>query len=152
MQPISKNYQHHSLITGKPFIGQPTLKGRELSSKLSRFIGTTEDIVQICSLICRHATSYGHVQEGHCNGHPACISGRLPIETVHRLQSDFEEWLAKRDDQLEKRIADLVEQLPHTDDGPLRVHFQGDPRGSTVRLILPDRDPEQDYGIPVPGA
>ena len=45
--------------------------------------------------------------------------------------------LEAREEALEVSIAGLVGSRPHTDHGPIGVLFEGDPRGSTVKLVMP---------------
>lgn len=109
-----------------------TKRGRELADKLSNIIGgTTTDILRICSLIARHAQTYGHIQERWAN-----------VEMSDRVTAQWE----RKEANLERRITELVEMLPETDEGPLRVHFDGEPRGNTVKLVRP-WDPDDSYGI-----
>lgn len=90
------------------------------------------DALPYISLLLRHAKSYQHVQEAICNGHPACSSASLPINTVRRLQARHEEWCEKRDRQLSRRIKEVAEHIPGVD----LVKLGGDPRGVTVKLLL----------------
>ena len=57
---------------------------------------------------------------------------------MNELQDKHDAWLDKRTGQLERRIMELVHELPTTDHGKVGVEFSGDPRGSTVILVLPD--------------
>jgi len=78
---------------------------------------------RICSLLCRHATSYKSIQVERCNGDRREELGGYKA---------WEEWLAKRDRQLRSRITKLATQLK----GVKGVMFSQEPRGYTVRLIL----------------
>ena len=60
------------------------------------------------------------------------------MQRAAEIWAQYEKWLDKRDAELERRITELVESLPHTDMGAIGVEFMGDPRGSTVKLIMPD--------------
>lgn len=100
-----------------------TKKGREQAEKLSPQLGYTHRIFQICSLICRHATTHHRLMEIQCS-----------VEMSETQEAEVEakvEWL-------EQRITELVGLLPETDDGELRPLFQGDPRGVTVKLLVRD--------------
>ena len=97
-------------------MAQVTARGRFIATKLNPYMGTTRQIQEACSLIGRHAMTYSHIQELWC----------VP------------NYYEAKEARLEARITDLVESLPHTDNGPVRVEFTGDPRGSTVKLTLPD--------------
>lgn len=103
-----------------------TKKGRELAWKLNPAIGTTSAIEETCSLIARHATTHHAYTEMGCNSPPDGWEDR------------WTEMIDERLDQLEARITRLIEDLPHTDDGPFGPYFQHDPRGCTVGLTAPD--------------
>jgi hypothetical protein len=116
-------------------MGQVTKKGRELAEKLGPSIGISGEIVQTCSLICRHATTHNRLQVIHCN----------------RGLSKAEE---RKEEQIEARIKALVEELPHVDGKPIVPKFGGDPRGFTVKLVMPDGrydtwgGAEDGFGVP----
>lgn len=95
-----------------------TIPGRLLADKLNRYIGTTSEILKVCSLITRHAKTYARFQEAACN-------------------REMTSWEVRREAQVEARIVALVESLPHTGEGPIAIKLQGDPRGFTVKLVLP---------------
>lgn len=124
-----------------------TRKGRDLAQELHRFLGYTHSIAEICSLIARHATTYRGIQEGYCNGHPAQGNPDLDVHYVNRLQEKYDAWLGKREAQIEKRIRQLVDNLPHTDHGPITVYFQGDPRGRVVVLVVPLEQDVKEIGL-----
>lgn len=69
----------------------------------------------LCSKICRLAKTHHRLAEIACN----------------RELTDFEN---KQDDAVEARITDLVAMLPEPDNSKWEIEFQGDPRGSTVKL------------------
>lgn len=99
-----------------------TSKGRDLAARLAPAIGYTRAIDETCSLIARHATSYERIQQRWCNDEMS------DAETA-RVEA--------REARLERRIADLVADLPATDDGPWSVTFEGDPRGYVVKITAP---------------
>jgi hypothetical protein len=99
-----------------------TKQGRELATKLNPFLGTTMEIEETCSLIARHAATYQAIQELWCNDH---MSARRTA------------YVSKREEQIKRRIVALAESLHHTDEGPIRARFSGDPRGWCVQLVLP---------------
>ena len=105
---------------------QVTARGRFIAWELNPYMGTTSEIQEACSLIGRHAVSYSRIQELWCSSER--------VNNVDWLRNYYE----TKETRLEARIADLVESLPHTDNGPVRVKFEGDPRGSTVKLTLPN--------------
>lgn len=131
-----------------------TMKGRELAGKLMPSMDITPAILKTCSLICKAATSYKRIQEAKCNGHPACSDPRLPIETVTRLQAEHEAWCDRREAQLERVLQRHVDSLPLVDGLAVGLVFQGDPRGATVKLRMPDGryDDWAREGICVPGS
>lgn len=104
---------------------QITDKGRELAHKLERSYPDLplrvwhETLYPLCSLICRHAATHGRLQEMACNWELNLREQRLEELT-------------------ESRIRELVSQLPHINGQPIRVKFGGDPRGYTVKLVMPD--------------
>jgi hypothetical protein len=100
-----------------------TKKGYELAFRLNPYIGTTHAIAETCSLIARHATTYASIQERWCND-------EIPELVARALEA--------KEDRLEARILDLVNDLPRTDHGPIGVQFDGDPRAYVVRLLVPD--------------
>lgn len=110
-----------------------TKRGRELQERLDHYAetGTTTEMVEICSLLARHARSLHRVFELQCNGHPAMGDPRIPIKQAHQLQERFEAQLEKRGAQLTKRITDLADRLPHIKG----VSFGGDPRGCPFVLL-----------------
>lgn len=99
-----------------------TNRGRLLARKLAPWIGSTHAIDATCSLIARHATTYARIQEAWCNE-------EMGERRTARLEA--------QESRLERRIVDLVADLPATDDGPWRVRFDGDPRGFAVRICAP---------------
>ena len=112
-----------------------TRKGRELMSKLHI---ARPGILGICSLICRHATAYARIQEQWC-----CDSRINDAYYASRLET--------KEAQLEKRIEELASLIPEVKS----VHFQGDPRGATVKLVMHDptlHDCWGRVGVCVPGA
>ena len=102
---------------------EPTKNGYELAYKLNPAIGTTRKIAETCSLIARHEKTLQRIAETWCS-----------VE----MSEKEEERLTKREEQLERRVSDLVASLPETDSGPFGVTFQGDPRGCIVKLTAPE--------------
>lgn len=112
-----------------------TKKGRELATALNPSIGTTQEILELCSLICRHAATVKRYAEEYCN-------------------RQLRPWEEKRAEQVEKRISELCLLLPQVDGASIKPKFQGDPRGATVKLVMPDGryDDWGQEGICVPGS
>lgn len=86
-------------------------------SKLQREF-PDKDVSNIASLILRHGTTYGRIQEIWC-------SEELTERQEKRLQ--HKELL------LERRITQLCQEL----DPGCTPLFEGDPRGNTVKILLP---------------
>jgi len=127
-----------------------TLKGYELAEALRSTKHQSIDVA-LCSLVCRSAVTYLHIQEDICNGHPAMGHHWIDSKTANKLQIQWEARTDKRDAQLEKHIRKLALQLPGVKD----VQFGGDPRGSTIKLVMHDGRYGGDWGqegIPVPGS
>ena len=127
-----------------------TLKGYQLAEALRSTKHQSID-VEVCSLVCRSAVTYLHVQEGRCNGSGAHNSPYMDVKRAGEIEDRFQRRLEKREAQLEKHISKLALQLP----GVKSVQFGGDPRGSTIKLIMHDGRYGGDWGqegIPVPGS
>lgn len=110
------------MSTATPTNVAPTAAGYRLAAKLAPAIGSTEQIARTCSLIARSAATYARIQEMRCN-----------VEMDDRTTARMEE----REAGLERRIRELVQDLPATDDGPFTVTFGGDPRGYCVKITAP---------------
>lgn len=123
-----------------------TERGVELAWKLNPYIGTTTAINYTCSVLRKHAVTYAKLCEEGCNG-PAWKDQPGAAWTG----KDIEIWQAdldKRQDYRKKRITELVASLPHTEHGPIGVQFDGDPRGYTVRLLVPtENGPAREIGV-----
>lgn len=131
------------MATGK--LQKGTRKGRDLCKAL----GIDPELHGIvASRLCRLGVSYSRIQEARCNGHPA--AHRYSVAVAAELQARFSEWLDKREATLERKISDLLPQLPNV----RAVKLSGDPRGCTVKLITEDgRNNSWETGcVCVPGA
>ena len=109
-----------------------TDKGRELAEKLYPAIGYTREIAGTCSLICRSAVTLHHLAEAACNGHPANGDPYIPAARASELQAEFEVWVERRQEQVERRLDSLVRDLPETDAGPWKFKPEQDPRGCSA--------------------
>jgi len=128
-----------------------TQKGNELARKLRPRDNPHLYIdVDICSALCRAATSYARIQEDACNGHPINSSPTAPIDYIHKLQGKWEARCDRENDRLEALIKRHAESLP----GVKAVLFGGDPRGCTVTLVMTDgrSDDWGREGLTVPGS
>lgn len=70
-----------------------------------------------------YGISYGRIQENTCNGY------QTPA-------GDWDEQAALRDERKEKSIESKVNLLCQQFD--CKVKFGGDPRGATIKIIVPD--------------
>jgi hypothetical protein len=109
-----------------------TTKGRELAKTLDPLVGSVGeiDLMLLCSSICRLATTHHRLAEDECN---------IEMSEERAKQHD------KQVERVETSIIRLVEKLPETDDGPLVAHFQGDPRGCTVKLLIDGLEQHPSY-------
>jgi hypothetical protein len=103
-----------------------TKRGYALAWRLNPFIGSTAAIAETCSLLARHALTYSRYQKDWCDNEYVCNTSAV------RARREAAEL------RLMARIDSLVRDLPMPDEGPWRLIFQGDPRGSAVRLVAPD--------------
>lgn len=111
-----------------------TKNGKKLADSLNPLIGSTSEIDEICSKICRLAVTHHRLAEDECNG-------PYPLEWTQNWQDSIE----AKTEKVEKQITALVERLPETDEGQLTVEFQGDPRGATVKLKVNNMDRHPSY-------
>lgn len=84
----------------------------------------SHDTAITLSLIARHAKTYRRLAEIQCG------DGIHSGEWVNAHQ----DWLTKRDEQVETRLRILARSLPEG----VTMEFHGDPRGYLVRLIVTD--------------
>ncbi len=97
-----------------------TSRGCELAAALAEHIPPTQRVFEICSLIARLASTHARLQEEQCN---------------RGLSADE----LARETHIEGRIRRLVADLPPTKSGKrVTAKFSGDPRGFTVRIVVPD--------------
>lgn len=99
---------------------QVTKRGRELAREITGYVEIAHDTSVTCSLIARHASTHRRYMEHDCNV-------GLTAEQARKV------------DQIETRIRELVSYLPKvraTGQVPT-VKFSGDPRGYTVKIVIP---------------
>lgn len=94
-------------------------RGKVLAKKLKPSIGSSAEIDDICVDICRLAKRHHRLAEIACN----------------RSLTEGEE---NEDTGIETKIRTLVAKLPLVDGKQIKPRFQGDPRGATVALVMPD--------------
>lgn len=98
-------------------------------------------------LLLRHALSHGNIQEAICNG-PGDYVNRIPYPEAGKIYEEHQTRCEKREQQLERRMKEIADKLG------IEIRFGGDPRGYTVRLMLPDGryntwgGAEYGYGVP----
>jgi hypothetical protein len=96
--------------------------------------------------LLRLAKTHGKLQEFQCNG-VGTVYGESN-ESFGKRQDKFEKWVEKREKDTERRISEIASALG------LPVTFSGDPRGYTVRFMLPSKrfnswgGEESGYGVP----
>lgn len=98
-----------------------TANGRELYRKLNHEIDMNAfDMMEITSLIARHAKTHHRLMELECSGE----YNNPYWKWSEKWQNDLE----KRIQLNERRIVELAQQID------CEVEFSGDPRGATVYL------------------
>jgi hypothetical protein len=102
----------------------------ELALALAPAIGTNHLITEACESICRLAKQHHRIQENDCNGYATWD---------HKWDQEAADRAEKREARLEARITAVVVELKTIDGERLGVHFQGDPRGATVKITLPEK-------------
>ena len=114
-----------------------------------------QHVTEAARLILRHAKTHGRIAEAQCNGHPLqSVSPPNGCDMqawnarVNKAQDAHDAYCEKREKQIERRIAELAEQIG------VKAYFGGDPRGYTVKLHLPSGayntwgGAESGYGVP----
>ena len=104
-----------------------TRRGRDLAHAIVEDYPDNQraDILRACSLIARHARTHKHLAEAQCNGFQDWRGN------WDQAQADAAE---KRSDAIEARILTLVQTWI---DPYASAIFGGDPRGATVKIVLP---------------
>lgn len=129
-----------------------TRKGAALAVMIHRLGGGSWETDGVCSLICRHAVTYTRLAEEECSGPRWSWNYRGDWTAVVSV----EEWQAANERDTERtgrRIAALVAELPATEYGAITAELGGDPRGYTVRLLVPTAPGEAtEIGIDEEGA
>ncbi len=129
-----------------------TRKGSTLALTLYRLGGGKPwDTEGLCSYIARNAGTYTRLQEEACSGPRWSWTYQGDWTQVISV-ADFEAKNDKATASCERRIVGAVAQLPPTEFGPVRVTLGGDPRGYTVRLLVPTAPDEiTEVGIDTEG-
>ena len=126
-----------------------TAKEREefIAAMVREFPNKSADsVAQLARLLLRHAKTHGRLAEETYNGHPAQGSPSLPAATINRLQEKWDARIARQEKQVERRMSEIAAELG------AKIDFGGDPRGYTVKLILPSGHSntwgQDGFGIP----
>lgn len=115
---------------------------------LANFTGAPSQTKRVAELLLRHAKTHGRLAEMSCNGHPAQGSPTMPAEQINKLQDKWDAYIEKRETQIEHRMKQLADSIG------CQIKFGGDPRGYTVKVVLPDGryntwgGAEEGWGIP----
>lgn len=103
--------------------GKHTL-GKDFARVIAPAIGHGVDRIGICIDLVDAVTAYHKTVEDMHQPQPAAQDG-------------WERRCNKRKADIEQRITELVASLPDTPYGPVKAEFKQDPRGPTVRLVMP---------------
>jgi len=114
-----------------------TENGRKLTNDLARYVGTTHELLSVCSLMARHSRTLRRLYELDCGD--GIHSGEWV--NAHR------DWLDRRTNQVETRLTKLAAKLPETDHGPIALNLYGDPRGYVVSLTVPTDNGPRTVGV-----
>ena len=116
-----------------------TKKGREIAKQLEAAGAQWEweqhtQILNSVSLICRHATTHRRLAEIECGD---------GIHSGEWVNAHYD-WITKRTDQIEARLAVIAKDLPDN----VAMQLDGDPRGWVVRLIVTnDKGVQRTVGV-----
>lgn len=98
-------------------------------------------------ILLRSGATYGRIQEHNCNS-PNIIYGMSP-DTMKRIEKNWEELTAfyeRKESRIENKLSALCASFGCS------IEFQGDPRGHTIKLSMPDkRYPDGrkvEFGVP----
>lgn len=102
-------------------------------------------VAQVAGRLMRHGATYARLQEDSCNGHPIQSQYGADIALVGRLQEKWDKRIEAESERMEKLLATAAQELG------LVANFEGDPRGYTVKLMMPDGKSNnlgEGFGIP----
>jgi hypothetical protein len=101
-------------------------QGLELALKMRKVIPMTkmgnDQLVSICTHLCRYSKSMKRIAERLC-------SEEMDDVTTRRLED--------RDDELENLAKIHIEIMAQHSGIPMTPLFQGDPRGSMLKIVIP---------------
>ena len=95
---------------------------------------TSTEIRSLLNSLHRYEVTLHRIAENDCNGHPRIVTEHRDGKT-YRYEVEDQNWAA-RDEKKEKSIQSKVIELlkPYG----IEVRFNGDPRGGSIRMLLPD--------------
>ena len=130
-----------------------TRKGSALAMALYQYGGGKPwDTEEVCSLIARNAATYTRLAEEACSGPRWSWTYQGDWTAVVSVER-FTEKNERDTERCAARLARLVAELPATEHGPVSLELGGDPRGYTVRLLVPTAPGEvTEVGIDGDGA
>lgn len=120
-----------------------TRKGTELAVILHRLGGGKAwETDETCSRIMRAGATYTRLLEEECSGPRWSWNYRgdwTQVVSVEKFTADNE----RKTEATQNRLVALVADLPPTEHGAIGLVLGGDPRGYTVRLLVPTAPNEQ---------
>jgi len=130
MRKITKITERGCELSGQilRFYESPRYKARSLVAQRKQEL-LRSHVREVCSLVARHATTHA----------------RLAETAVNRDLTPREE---RQDRAVEARIRELVASLPKPRGrAAIGVEFSGDPRGFTVKLVVPGDKGGNTWGL-----
>ena len=118
-----------------------TAERENFTAQLTRALPTMPPhvVAHYARLLVRHSVTHGRLAEMSCNGHPlqsVCPPAGCDMPAwnarVNKAQDRLDAYIEKREGQIERRITAICAELG------LSPNFQGDPRGYTVKVALPN--------------
>ena len=95
---------------------------------------TGTEIKSLLNSLHRYETTLHRINENDCNGHPKMVTEYRDGKT-YRYEVEDQKWMekdAKKELSIQKKVVDLLK--PYN----IEVRFNGDPRGGSIRMLLPD--------------
>ena len=96
---------------------------------------TMSTIRALLNKLHRYETTLHRINDNDCNGHP-----RMKTEyrdgKMYRFEVEDQKWAerdAKKEQSIQNKVVDLLK--PYN----IEVQFNGDPRGGSIRMLLPDK-------------
>ena len=95
---------------------------------------TGTEIRDLLDQLHRAETTLHRIAENECNGHPRTVT-EYRDGKMYRYSVEDEKWAArdaKKEANTQKRVIELLKPYG------IEVRFNGDPRGGSIRMLLPD--------------